>query len=131
MVSVASKIRCRTDEINTLEITFGADAPAGTFLGLGGNAFSRTVIGFPMSSIDQSVEAEGILMFRAKRLVADRATWHAFTAGDRIYYSGTDNEFTGTATDYMLAGIVLEDSAAGQPTAEIEFDGSLMARAIT
>ena len=130
MASVESKIRCRTDEIKTVEITFAADAAAGVFVGMGGNAYSRTIVGFPMSSVDISEDAEGVLMYAARNVVADRATWHAYTAGDRIYYDGTNDEFTGTGADYMLAGIVLEDSAAGLATAEIEFNGSLLTRAI-
>jgi len=131
MVSVLSKIRCRTDEIETLEVTFAADAAAGAFVGLGGNAYSRTVIGMALETVDQSVDAEGTLLFRAKKLVADRATWHSFVAGAKVYYDGTNDEFTGTGTDFMLAGIAIEDSAAGQNTVEISFDGSLLARAIT
>lgn len=132
MASVASKIRCRTDEIKTMEITFTADKAAQTFLHFGSVA-APTVIGFPMASIDISADAEGILMYAAKRVVADRATWHSYAAGDKVYYSVTDAEFTTTAANHLLAGICLEDSAAGASatTVEIEFDGSLLARAIT
>jgi len=131
MASVASRIRCSTDKIKTLEITFGADAPSNVFVGLGGSAHARNVIGMPMGSIDISDDAEGVLLYAAERIEVNRATWHSFDAGAKIYYDGTNNEFSGTGTNQMLAGLVLVDTAAGVATAEIEFDGSLLMRAIT
>lgn len=129
--NVLSKIRCPTDKIKTLELTFPADANPGDFTDIGGTPEVPNIIVMAMHSVDISDDAEGVGMYAAERVRVPTATWHQYTAGDKIYFHGTDDEFTATSANTSLAGFVLQDRAAGGTEIDIEFDGSILQRAIT
>lgn len=111
---MSSKVRCESERIKTVALTFGSDQTIATF----GYVAAQGLIYHVLAAVDVSVDAVGEPAYEVERILAPKPTGQTWTAGDQLFYDISAGKFRNATADALdlPAGQALE--AAGTAATE-------------
>lgn len=109
---MAAEIVCASERIDTFKHTHNAETTAKTPL------IISLRVAIPLH--DAAADAENVYVYRAPRVLVDKAANEAWAAGAKIYFDATAGKFTTTATDNTLAGLAVAGAALADTTGYID-----------